>query len=76
MNPIVFRRLFISHALEFIEVEAFLFVQYLKFISDPTFLTHKQTLLELVDLFLFIFIDVIEFRFFKIKLTGLILIVI
>jgi len=69
MNATILRLFFVPDALEFQQVLAFFFFKHIKLLSDAPFLIFKKFYLELVYFFLFIFVYVLEFTFFKRKLA-------
>ena len=68
MDAAVLGLLLVADALVLDQVRALLLLEHLQLLLDSTFLVLEQLLLELVDLTLLIFINVVELALFEIKL--------
>ena len=60
----VLRILFISHSFVFSNIFAFLFFKHLQLVFDVLFICVKGLKLQLIDLFLLIFVDILIFSIF------------
>ena len=69
MNATVFWLLLIPNSLVFYLISDLLFFEHVELLLDTLFFILKKFLLELIDLSLFILVNIVEFTLFKIKFT-------
>ena len=69
MNATVFWLLLIPNSLVFYLISDLLFFEHVELLLDTLFFILKELLLELIDLSLFILVNIVEFTLFKIKFT-------
>ena len=69
MNATVFWLLLIPNSLVFYLISDLLFFEHVELLLDTFFFILKKFLLELIDLSLFILVNIVEFTLFKIKFT-------
>ena len=69
MNATVFWLLLIPNSLVFYLISDLFFFEHVELLLDTLFFILKEFLLELIDLSLFILVNIVEFTLFKIKFT-------
>ena len=67
MNPAIFRKVFVPHSLELLQVVLLLLLEELELLSDALFLVLEQLYAELVNFFLLVLVHVIKFTLFQVE---------